>query len=143
MVIGTGFAARYAETDQMGIVHHSNYLIWFEAGRTEFLKKVGISNSKIEAMGILLPLSHMDCSFKSPAKYEDEIIVKTRIRKMTCARVEFDYVVVNGGDGRLLAIGSTSHAWTDKSLKPLNIKKLQPELWGMLEEVIDENKCEG
>lgn len=99
-----------------------------------------MTNSDIEAMGILLPLSHMDCNFKSPAKYEDEIIVKTKIRNMTCARIEFDYKVVNGEDGKLLATGSTSHAWTDKSLKPLNIKKQEPELWGMLEEVVDKSK---
>ncbi|MCX7709468.1 MAG: acyl-CoA thioesterase [Clostridia bacterium] len=133
MVIDTCFTARYAETDQMGIVHHSNYPIWFEAGRTEFFRNASIPNSQIEAMGILLPLTHMDCSFMSPAKYEDEIIVKTRIRSMTCARIEFDYQIFNSEYDRLLATGSTSHAWTDKSLIPLNIKKLQPEIWLLLE----------
>ena len=116
----THFIARYAETDQMGIVHHSNYPVWFEAGRTDFLKKAGIANSKIEALGILLPLTYMDCSFKNPAKYEDEITVKTKIRKMTCVRLEFEYVITNK-DEAVIAVGSTSHAWTDKLLKPLNI----------------------
>lgn len=133
----TRFIARYAETDQMGIVHHSNYPVWFEAGRTDFFKKVGMPNSKIEVLGILLPLSHMECSFKSPARYEDEIVVKTKIRKMTCARIEFDYQVVCGLDQRLLAVGGTSHAWTDKSLKPLNIEKKLPELCRMLNEALD------
>ncbi len=132
----TQFIARYAETDQMGIVHHSNYPIWFEAGRTDFLKKSGMANSKIEELGILLPLSHIDCNFKSPARYEDEIVVKTTIRKMTCARIEFEYEIVKDKDGTLIAIGSTSHAWTDKSLKPLNIEKKLPELWCILKKAM-------
>lgn len=131
----TRFTARYAETDQMGIVHHSNYPVWFEAGRTDFLKKAGMANSEIETRGILLPLSHMECTFKNPAKYEDEIVVKTKIRKMTCVRIEFTYEVVNSEDGGLLATGATSHAWTDKHLKPLNIEKKLPELCRMLKEV--------
>ncbi len=122
----------------MGIVHHSNYPVWFEAGRTDFLKKIGMSNSEIEAKGVILPLSHMECSFKSPALYEDEIVVKTRVRKMTCVRIEFEYEVVNGVNGKILAVGNTSHAWTDKSLKPLNIEKRLPELCGMLK-VLREN----
>ena len=63
----TRFIARYAETDQMGIIHHSNYAVWFEAGRTDFLKKAGVSNTSIESKGILLPLYDMNCKFKSPA----------------------------------------------------------------------------
>lgn len=138
MLIETRFTARYAETDQMGIVHHSNYPVWFEAGRTEFLKKTGISNSQIEAKGILLPLSQMECSFKNPARYEDEIVVKTRIRRMTCVRIEFEYEVLNDENGLLLATGSTSHAWTDKHLKPLNIEKKLPEFCRMLKKIIDQ-----
>lgn len=128
----TQFIARYAETDRMGIVHHSNYPVWFEAGRTDFLKKAGMANSRIEELGVLLPLSHMECSFKSPARYEDEIVVKTKIRRMTCARIEFEYEIVKANDGAVIAVGSTSHAWTNKSLKPLNIEKKLPELCSML-----------
>jgi len=119
----------------MGIVHHSNYLIWFESGRTDYLKKLAMSNSEIEASG----MSHMECTFISPAKYEDEIIVKTKIRKMTCVRIEFNYEIVNGSDGSVFAIGSTSHAWTDKSLKPMNIEKKHPELCNMLKETLEQN----
>jgi len=133
----TRLTARYAETDQMGIIHHSNYAVWFEVGRTDFLKKVGMANYEIETSGVLLPLSHMECSFKSPARYEDEIVVKTKIQKMTCVRIEFNYEVVNVVDERVLATGSTSHAWTDKSLKPLNIEKKLPELCRKLREALE------
>ena len=134
----TRFTARYAETDQMGIVHHSNYPVWFEVGRTDFLKKVGACNSEIEENGILLPLSHMDCSFKNPARYEDEIIVRTKIRKMTCARIEFDYEIICSCIDKIIASGSTSHAWTDKSLKPLNIEKRMPDLSRILKNACEE-----
>lgn len=127
----THFIVRYAETDQMGIVHHSNYPIWFEAGRTDFLKKAGMPNSEIEIKGILLPLSHMECNFLNPARYEEEVVVKTRIKKMTCVRIDFHYEVFNL-EMKLLASGMTTHAWTDKQLKPINIQKKQPELYTLL-----------
>jgi len=131
------FIARYAETDQMGIIHHSNYPIWFESGRTDFFKKVGMTNSNIEALGVLLPLSHMECSFKSPARYEDEMIVKTKIRMMTCAKIKFEYVIENSNNGIIIASGSTTHAWTDKSLYPLDIEKKLPELFIMLKKTLE------
>lgn len=134
----THITVRYAETDQMNIVHHSNYPIWFEAGRTDFFRKIGMPNSEIEENGILLPLSHMECTFKCPAKYEDEIIIKTRIKKMTCVRLEFSYEVLNFKDESVLAIGSTAHAWTDKLLKPLNIQKNLPGLFKLLKEALDQ-----
>lgn len=137
MLMETRLTVRYAETDQMGIVHHSNYLIWFEIARTEFLKKLGMSNTKIEMLGILVPVSHMDCDFKSPARYEDEIVIKIKIRKMTCVRIEFDYEVVNADNGALLATGSTSHAWTDKQLKPFNIEKREPEIYKLLKQTME------
>lgn len=128
----TIFTVRYAETDQMGIAHHSNYAVWFEAGRTDFFQNLGMTISQIEELGILLPLSHIDCNFLNPAKYEDKVAVKTKIKEMTCVRIEFSYQVVNGSDGRIHATGSTSHAWTDKAVKPLNVKKKLPELYNNL-----------
>ena len=132
----TRITARYAETDQMGIVHHSIYPIWFEAGRTDYLRNAGVSNSEIEAKGIFLPLSHMECTFKSPVRYEDRIVINTRIHKLTCARLEFTYEI-NDYEGKVLATGNTSHAWTDKSLKPLNIEKKQPELFNILKAALE------
>lgn len=132
----TQLIARYQETDQMGIVHHSNYPIWFEAGRTDFFKKIGMANSDIELKGILCPLINMECAFKIPVKYEDEIFIKTKVKSMTCVRVEFIYEVISCKDGVVHALGSTSHAWTDKILKPLNIEIELPVLYRLLKENI-------
>ena len=128
----TRFTARYAETDQMGIIHHSNYAVWFEAGRTDFLKKAGVSNTDIEAKGILLPLYGMNCQFKSPAKYEDEIIVVTSLKQISRVRLCFSYQVLNAESQVLLATGETMHAWTDKALKPVNAEKVIPGVYSIL-----------
>lgn len=132
----TRFIARYSETDQMGIIHHSNYAVWFEAGRTDYLKKAGISNTNIEARGILLPLYEMNCQFKSPAKYEDEIMVITNLKQISRVRLCFSYQVLNAENNKLLATGETMHAWTDKALKPVNAAKAVPDVYSMLSQSI-------
>lgn len=128
----TKLIARYSETDQMGIIHHSNYAVWFEAGRTDFLKKAGIPNKEIEEQGVLLPLYEMNCKFKSPARYEDEIIVKTKLEHIGKVRIVFSYQVLNAKDGSVLTTGETKHAWTNKSLKPVNAQLLIPDIYNVL-----------
>lgn len=129
MTTKTSLTVRYAETDQMGIVHHSVYPIWFEAARTDFLKQAGMSYSAMEASGLMTPLVEMHCRFKAPARYEDEVTVETRLEKMTYAKLVFAYKVHRNHDHRLLAEGSTIHACTDRSLKPVNVAKSFPELY--------------
>lgn len=133
----TSFVVRYAETDQMGIVHHSNYPIWFEAGRTDFIKKMGMAYSKIEENGILLPLIELKCSYKGAAKYEDDIVVRTRIKELTFTRVVFYYEVYKNGEDSFITSGETMHAWTTKELKPVNIKKHAPHVFQFLEAAMD------
>lgn len=132
MQVETKLIARYSETDQMGIIHHSNYAVWFEAGRTDFLKKAGIPNKEIEEQGFLLPLYEMNCKFKSPARYEDEIIVKTKLEYIGKVRIVFSYQVLNAKDGSVLTTGETKHAWTNKSLKPVNAQLLIPDIYNVL-----------
>ena len=128
----TKLTVRYAETDQMGIVHHSNYPIWFEAGRTDFLRRAGASYSDVEAAGVLLPLYELTCRYKSPARYEDEIAVYTRIQELSRIRLILSYDVVLLKNGTLLASGETHHAFTDPSLKPLNAEKAIPDVYKLL-----------
>lgn len=134
----TELTVRYAETDQMGIVHHSNYPIWFEAGRTEFVKKLGISYSEIEERGILLPLIELKCSYKGYAKYEDKIVVKTCIKEMTQTKVIFYYEVYKKGLSDPITTGETVHVWTNKDIKPVSLKKKCPDIYGILLKAVDE-----
>ena len=138
----TRFTARYSETDQMGIIHHSNYTVWFEAGRTAFLKNACVSNSSIEASGVLLPLYEMNCKYKSPARYEDEILVITGLKSISRVRICFSYQVFNAETNQLLAVGETKHAWTDKLLKPVNAERAIPEVYSVLSKIYDNFKGE-
>lgn len=133
----TKFIVRYAETDQMGIVHHSNYAVWFEAGRTDFFKKVGVPNTSIESRGVFLPLYEMNCQFKNPARYENEILVVTRLKSVSCIRLRFLYEVLNAENNILLATGETMHAWTTKELQPINSEKIIPDIYLKLSEIIN------
>ncbi len=123
MTTETNLIVRYAETDQMGIVHHSNYPIWFEAARTDYIKKIGLPYSKIEERGFLLPLIELNCKYKGAARYEDEVVIKTKLKKLTYTRATFYYEVIRKKDGELLTVGETMHVWTDRNLKPLKHKK--------------------
>lgn len=132
VVSETYITVRYAETDQMGVVHHSNYPVWFEAGRTDFIKKMGLPYSKIEENGAMLPLLELKCAFKGFARYEDEIVIRTSISEFTGARLQFHYEVYNVVSDRLLTEGETYHCWTDSKLKPVNIKKFRPEIYELI-----------
>lgn len=128
----TFFIVRYAETDQMGIVHHSNYPIWFEAGRTDLIKKAGLPYSEIEKSGIMLPLIELNCKYISASRYEDEVRVHTTLKEFTKTRIIFSYqTYVNGGD-KPVAMGETYHAWTNTQLKPVNLEKTAPLIYKLL-----------
>ncbi len=137
--VDTPLTVRYAETDRMGIVHHSNYPVWFEAGRTEFIKQNGISYSYIESMGILLPLIELKCKFINSCTYEDKIIVRTSIRNYTKTRINFYYEVFKEKDmDKPITTGETIHVWTNSELKPINLQKHFPKLY----ETISKNAVE-
>lgn len=132
MVVETKITVRYAETDQMGIVHHSVYPIWFEAARTDFFKQAGFSYKQIEDRGFYLPLSELSCKYTSPAFYGDDVIIKTHISKITFVKLFFEYDVSDSKSGRPLAKGETVHAWTDKEYRPVPIKKCAPEIYEII-----------
>lgn len=89
----THLTVRYAETDMMGIVHHSRYYPWFEVARTDFIKKIGMSYTEMEKMGIMLPLTETAAKYYYGLKYEDEVLVTCKMTRLTVARCEFTYEV--------------------------------------------------
>lgn len=133
MTTETEIVVRYAETDQMGIVHHSNYAVWYEQARTEFIRHFGLSYKEMEKMGVWLPLLSLHCSYQYPAFYEDRLIVKTSIGLLTPSRIQFDYQVWRQDTPKPLNTGFTQHAFTSPALKPMNLKKHYPELYALLE----------
>jgi acyl-CoA thioester hydrolase len=127
----------FTEIDSMGIVHHSNYLLWFEKGRRDFLRQAGASRSKIAERGYYLPLVVAECRFKSPAKPGYEIMVNTEIESMNCVKITFRYEVYEKKKRKLLAVGKTVHVWTDKRLEPVNIEKKAPDIFEQLRHFSD------
>jgi acyl-CoA thioester hydrolase len=109
---------RYAETDRMGVVYHANYLVWFEVGRTEWLRQSGWSYREMELEGVSLPVIEVHAEYRRPARYDDEIEISTRMQMMTPVRVRFDYEVWRPGEEAPLATGHTVHAALDVNGRP-------------------------
>ena len=117
----TRLRVRYAETDRMGVVYYANYLVWFEVGRTEWLRSAGWSYREMEAGGVSLPVIEAHCEYRQPARYDDELEIVTRATLLTAVRVRFDYDIVRSGDGALTAAGYTVHAAVDSASKPCRL----------------------
>lgn len=129
----TKVTVRYAETDRMGIVHHSNYPIWYEIARNDYIKMFGISYTDMENAGIMTPLLNLSCHFGIPALYEDELIIRTWVQTITAARIIFTYTVKRiekDGSETELGYGTTEHGFVDsKTFRPTSIKKRFPKLY--------------
>ncbi|MCY7374384.1 MAG: acyl-CoA thioesterase [Pyrinomonadaceae bacterium] len=114
----TEIRVRYAETDQMGIVHNSNYLIWFEVGRGEFCRARGFSYKEMEEKdNALMVVAESYCRYKSPAYYEDLLTVRTRVEEIRSRSLRFIYEIYRAADDVLLAEGETLHLVTDENKK--------------------------
>lgn len=130
----TTIRVRYKETDQMGVVYNGNYFTWFEIGRVEFLRNLGIRYLDLEKMGVYTAVAEAYCKYIKPARYDEEVVIKTKIRRLTNVRIEFEYSLYRKEDNELLATGYTVHAFVDKNIKPINFRKEHEEIWKLLEE---------
>ncbi|MCQ9206601.1 MAG: acyl-CoA thioesterase [Omnitrophica bacterium] len=115
----TTIRARYEETDRMGVVYYSKYLVWFEVARTEFFRAGGISYAELENEGIRLMVVDARCSYKAPVSYDDLITVKTRILSAKNTSFIFGYEIHSSG--RLVSTGETAHVFTNEQWKPIKI----------------------
>lgn len=117
---------RYAETDQMGVVYHANYLIWMELGRTQLIKDLGFNYAELEKDGILSPVLDIQATYKKPLLYGQKAIVKTWIDEYDGLRVNYGYEILNE-EGELAVTGLTKHVCVKKdSFRPLSIRKKYP-----------------
>lgn len=123
---------RYGETDKMGIVYYANYLNWFEIGRTEFFRSLGMTYKQLEDNKIMLPVIETHCKYIWSAEYDDIVIIRTHIDFLKGTRIRFSYDIIREDDGKILAQGTTEHPFTTLEKKPVNIKKVLPEVYEML-----------
>jgi len=118
----TRIRVRYAETDQMGMVYHANHFVWFEVGRVELLRQLGFSYRDMEANeGCFIAVVDARCRYKAPARYDDEIVVRTRMKNIRESLIHFGYELLRANDGALLAEGETTHIVTDAEMKVTRI----------------------
>ncbi len=124
---------RFVETDMMGVVHHSNYFRWFEMGRVEYMRQAGVYLLDLIDEGILFPITEVSCKYKAPARFDDWIIIETRMVELSRAMVRYNYRVVREMDGTLLAEGMTQNVFTGSKgtimRLPLNIFKQLHDLF--------------
>jgi acyl-CoA thioester hydrolase len=111
---------RYKETDQMGIAHHSNYLVWFEIGRTDLCRATGFSYDEIERRGYILVVTDIGCRYRTPYRYDDEVLIRTSVSEAASRAMKFAYELYDAAGEQLHASGHSAHLWLDaKSRKPV------------------------
>lgn len=112
MTVKTWHRVKFFDTDVMGVVHHSNYIRWFETGRVEFLRELGIDLNEMMSDGILFPIVEVTAKFHAPAKFDDELEIDTAAEALTKAKMKFDYVIRRRGEEKILAEGTSTNVFT-------------------------------
>jgi acyl-CoA thioester hydrolase len=120
--VDTVVNVRYAETDQMGIVHHANYLVWFEVGRVAWCRARGFRYRDLETEhGRMLVVAEVTCRYKTPACFEDDIVVRTAVGSAGGKVIKFIYEIRKQSDEKLLAVGESTHVVTDRAFRPARL----------------------
>ena len=119
----------YYETDKMGVVHHSNYIRFFEEARCQFLKNANLPYDMLEEKGIMSPVLGVSCKYKRHVTFGDTIQIETSIKEFSGVKFTVQYKVYNKNTGELCIEGESNHCFTDSNLKPLNMKKHHPDIY--------------
>ena len=117
----TGFRVRYAETDQMGVVYHANYLVWMEIGRVELVRSRGFNYKDLEREGLYLAVVEAECRYRWPARYDQPIVVETAVLEANPRLIQFAYEIRCGETERVLANGTTRHMWLNREWRPCRL----------------------
>lgn len=121
--------AFYYETDKMGIVHHSNYIRWFEEARIHFLNEVGYPYAKMEENGVMIPVLSARADYKNAVRFDETVLIVLKVEEFNGFKMRITYRVIGKDNGELKATGETSHFFTDMDLKPLRTKKAHPDIY--------------
>lgn len=125
----------YYETDKMGITHHSNYIRFMEEARMNFLSEIGYPMTRLEAEGITSPVVSVNCEYKHPTTYSDEIEIEVTLTQYTGVKLLLSYVMKNSNTGVIVAIASSSHCFIDANGRPIAVKKHFPDFDSVLRKV--------
>jgi acyl-CoA thioester hydrolase len=128
----TSFRVRYAETDQMGVAYYGNYFTWMELGRVEYCRASGLRYRDMEEQdGILLVVVEASCRYHSPARYDDEVLIRTAITETNPRLIRFRYEMRDAATGRRIASGYTSHVFCGRDMKPVKLPVKYRGIFGM------------
>lgn len=120
--------AKYYETDQMGIIHHSNYVKWMEEARMNLLDQIGLSYKEMEEMEIISPVLSISVDYRSMVHFDDTVIIETKITKYTGVKLELEYIMYDKESGEIRTTATSSHCFLTRSGKPISLKRTYPEL---------------
>ncbi len=121
--------ALYYETDQMGIVHHSNYIRWFEESRLFYMEQRGYPYKKMEELGVMIPVLSADCEYHVPVKFAQTVLIRAQVLEFSGTRLRVGYEVRDKETGRLHACGHTSHCFVNAdSFRPIRLTKSHPDM---------------
>lgn len=123
---------QYYETDAMQIVHHSNYLRWFEEARLQGIAEVGLPYRELEDRGIMIPVLSASCEYKQAVRYGQTVKICYEVESFRGLRFTFSYRVYSEDDSVLHAVGSTTHCFLNREMKPMNIKRFAPDIYAIL-----------
>lgn len=124
--------AQYYETDQMGIIHHSNYIRWMEEARMDFLSRIGFPMERVEAAEIVSPVVSVECRYKKVCRLNEDIRIHISVEKYDGVKLELEYEMYEQETGELRAVGSSSHCFTDREGRIVTLKKAYPDLHAAL-----------
>lgn len=128
---------QYYETDMMGIVHHSNYIRWFEEARTDFLEQAGYSYKRFEDEGIISPVLEIHAKYRSMVCFGDIVNIEVHMRSFTGLKFGLEYIISDSITGEVRVTGTSEHCLLDKEHKPVRLKKINPQLYALLEELVE------
>lgn len=120
--------AKYYETDQMGIIHHSNYIKWMEEARMDFMDQIGLNYKQMEAMEIISPVLSVEVNYRSMVHFDDTVVIETKIKKYTGIKLEVEYKMYDKETGELRTTATSSHCFLNRAGKPISLKRSYPEL---------------
>ena len=126
----------YYETDKMGIVHHSNYIRFFEEARLDMMKKVGLDYFTMEEAGIIIPVLFVDCKYIKALHFNEDIVIQTKLTKYNGIKMEVAYEVYRNESDEVCTRGTTGHCFLTPDMKPIRMKREFPEIYHKLNELL-------
>ena len=128
--------AKYYETDQMAVIHHSNYIRWFEEARVDFLDQIGFGYDKMEQAGILSPVISVSCDYKSSVRFNEQVAIQPKLEFFNGIKMNISYLITDVQTNQIRAIGESNHCFVAADFKPISLKKYKKELYDLLTEWI-------